>query len=143
MMNIIVLELVRNIERGRNMSILQFMDMSVFECLFGSIFAIAVCLCFSGLGYLFVPKRGIIIQSVLGMTVIGTIGVFCAELCAGIYKYCIFVTFLIGFFITIYRLFKKKIYIKEIGVALFPILTIFAIVFIQIMRYVVPSNGIF
>lgn len=125
------------------MSILQFMEMSVVECLICSIAAILFSLCLSGIGYWFAPNRGYIFQSVIGMTLTGAIGVVCAGLCVGVLKYIVISAFLIGFSVTVYRIVKKKSVLKELLMSLIPVCLLFVVIFIQLMRFVVPEDGIF
>jgi len=125
------------------MSILQFMEMSVIECLVCSVVAIFCSVCFGGIGYWFAPNRGYIFQSVLGMTLTGAIGVVCAGLCAGIFKYVILCAALIGFGVTIYRIVKGQHVLKGILSSLLPVCLLFIVIFIQLMRFVVPEDGIF
>lgn len=125
------------------MSILQFMEMGVLECILCSILAITVCFVFSGIGSLFAENKEPILQSVLGMTFVAAIGVLCAEVCAILYKYIIMASVLIGLVITIHRVSKKKLFIMDLAQAALPIILIFLIFFAQLMRFVVSESGIF
>lgn len=125
------------------MSILQFMEMSIIECGLFSLGAFLFSLLFSGIGELFIPKKGLILKSTLGIVFIGAICSILASYCAILVKYTIILSGIIGAIINIivYRDKKKNIF-NEIKLV-FPMIVIFLIMFIQLMRFTYPENGYF
>lgn len=125
------------------MSILEFMEMNVLECVLGSVLAFMICLSYSGIGAVFAPKRGAMFQSVLGMTFMGAIGVLGAEFCAGLVKYLIGLLAIVGLAILVVRIVTHEVSIKNILISMMPALIFYAIAFINILVIVLPKSGVF
>ena len=121
------------------MSILDFVEMSVGECIFCCLTAFFVCYAYSGIGYLFLKKHDITVQAVAGMTFVGAIVILCAEFCAGAAKYVIVTGAVTGIIVTIYRIIKKKMANPIISISATAVL--FLIFIVHIFVNVVPQNG--
>ena len=72
------------------MSVLDFVEMSILECVILCAFSFFISVCFSSIGRLFLKQEGIILQSVVGMSVVAAVVLVSISYNAFFAKYVIF-----------------------------------------------------
>ena len=124
------------------MSILQFMDMTVVDCISYVIISILVGLSISGLGQIIVPRRGIMVRMTVGMTFVATWVLVAISFAAVMAKYIIYSFVGLGALIFIYKdVYKNKILLENF-INVLPFVIIATFFLIRLLLWIVPEDGV-
>ena len=123
------------------MSVLDFVEMSILECVILCAVSFFISVCFSSIGRLFLKQEGIILQSVVGMSVVAAVVLVSISYNAFFAKYVIFAGIVLSIILTAIYIIKQKPSIKKTIEACLPALVLYVFVLIKFLIWIVPENG--
>ena len=123
------------------MSILEFMEMGIAECLLSSFLAFVLCLSFASIGRIFVKGKGLALQSVIGMALVSTVVVICMSWCAALAKYIIWGSSILSLLLATIQFAKYRHHSREIIKSFLPVFLIFIYFIIRLLIFIVPRTG--
>lgn len=120
------------------MSILEFMEMSVGDCIIYALVSLIAIICYAGVGSVFAPRQGLALRAVIGMSFTAGLVVLSLSWAAVLAKYIIFASVLVGAAVTLYR----RSLSRQTLLALVPTVLLFIFFLAKILSWVMPEQGI-
>lgn len=120
------------------MSILEFMEMSVGDCIIYALVSLIAIICYAGVGSIFAPRQGLALRAVIGMSFTAGFVVLSLSWAAVLAKYIIFASVLVGAAVTLYR----RSLSRQTLLALVPTVLLFTFFLAKILSWVMPEQGI-
>lgn len=123
------------------MSLLDFMEMNVLECITECFLSFILCISFCGIGHFFVKGNCIAFKSVIGMSFVSVLELLCMSYCAVLAKYVIYFSIAVSFFLAVIIFAKNNKLRKEVLKSFLPVFLIFLYFIIRLFILIVPKTG--
>ena len=123
------------------MSLLQFMEMNILECIFGCVIAFVICMSFSSIGHFFLKGKYLALKSLIGMSFASVFIMICMSYCAVLSKYLIYTFVTFSFLASLFFIKKYWDQKTEILKSFLPVLLIFLYFLIRFFMLITQETG--